>query len=41
MHPESVEGLASISDRLAAVPVCQLLIGQGLPVLYVLGMKES
>lgn len=41
MPCEGVEGSASISGRLAAVPVCQLLIGQELPVLYVLGMKES
>lgn len=41
MHCDRVEGLVSISGRLAAVPACQLLIGQELPVLYVLGMKEG
>lgn len=38
---ESIEVLALVSGRSAAVPLCQLLTGQALPVLYVLGMKES
>lgn len=37
---QGVEGLAPVSGRSAAVPVCQLFTGRGLPVLYVLQMKE-
>lgn len=38
---QGVEGLAPISGTSAAVPVCQLFTGQGLPVPNVLEMKES
>lgn len=38
---EGVEDLAPISGRSAAVSVCQVITGQALPVLYVVGMRES